>query len=465
VSASGIGVLIIDDDPNIRETLGSFLEHRGYLVSSAGDAEAAMRAVEEGGIRIVLLDLRMPGVDGIELGQRILARAPGLCIIILTAYSTIETAVRAMRYGMYDYLPKPVEPTELLARLSRAVERLHLTAEAAGPRALPHEDAPNGLIGRSAPMRRVHELVTTAAQSDLTVLICGETGTGKELVARAIHAQSETHTGPFIGFNCAAVPESLIESELFGHVRGAFTGAMRNRPGRLASAGGGTFFLDEVAAAPLGLQAKLLRALQQRVFTPVGSDRDEKLTARMIAAVNQDPRELIAAGRLRDDLYYRIGMFRIDVPPLRERLNDLPLLVDALLQRAAHRRGRTPPRVSPELLALLYSYAWPGNVRELENVLSTMLALERGELLTPAALPPDYRSLVAGPPVAPEQPRPLAVAVEGFERHFISEALRRNAGRLRETAGELGIDERSLRRKIGRLAIDRRSFRVRRPPA
>jgi two-component system NtrC family response regulator len=463
VTQGGIGILIIDDDPNIRQTLGSFLEHRGYRVRTAGGADEAMRAVDEGGVRIVLLDLRMPGVDGIELGQRILARDPGLCIIILTAYSTIETAVRAMRYGFYDYLPKPVEPSELLARLDRAVERLHLGAELAEPRPAPNEDDPHGLIGRSAPMRRVRELCTTAAQSDVTVLICGETGTGKELVARAVHAQGTTRGGAFVGFNCSAVPESLIESELFGHVRGAFTGALRNRPGRLASAAGGTFFFDELGAAPLGLQAKLLRALQQRTFTPVGSDREEKLTARVIAAVQQDPRELIQSGRLRDDLYYRIGMFRIDVPPLRARLTDLPLLVDALLQRAALRRGRPAPRVSPELLALFYAYSWPGNVRELENVLSTMLALERGELLTPTALPPDYRSMVATPPASSEPPRPLAVAVEGFERQFISEALRRNAGRLRETAQELGIDERSLRRKVRRLAIDRRSFRPRRP--
>jgi DNA-binding NtrC family response regulator len=465
VTTRGIGILIIDDDPNIRETLGSFLAHRGFDVRTAKDADEAMAALDAGGVRIALLDLRLPGADGIEVGQRLLARDPGLCVIILTAYSTIETAVRAMRFGIYDYLPKPVEPTELIARLDRAVERLHLTADAAEPDTVEAGAGAHELVGRSAPMRRVRELVATAAASDLTVLICGETGTGKELVARAIHAGGEAPAGPFVGFNCTAVPEALIESELFGHVRGAFTGALRSRPGRLASAAGGTFFLDELGSAPLGLQAKLLRALQQRVFTPVGADREEKLTARMIAAVQQDPRELVGAGRLREDLYYRIGMFRIDVPPLRERLADLPLLVEALLVRGCERLGRTPPRVAPELTARFYAYRWPGNVRELENVLATMLALEKGELLTPAALPPDYRSLLpqplapAAPAGDPELPRTLAAAGEAFEREFISAALRRNEGRLRETAAELGIDERSLRRKVRRLAIDRRSFR------
>ncbi|MBI5479138.1 MAG: sigma 54-interacting transcriptional regulator, partial [Deltaproteobacteria bacterium] len=260
--------------------------------------------------------------------------------------------------------------------------------------------------------------------------------------------------------NCAAIPETLIESELFGHVRGAFTGAMRQRPGRLASAANGTLFLDEIGAAPLALQAKLLRALQERVYYPVGSDREEKHTARIIAAVNQEPRELVQSGGLREDLYYRIGMFRIDVPPLRERLPDLPLLAAALLERAARRLGRTPPRVAADLIAAFYAYAWPGNVRELENVLSTMLALDKGELLTPAVLPPDYRRLAAGAPASePDQPRSLAAAVQGFERHFIGEALRRHEGRLRDTAGELGIDERSLRRKLRRCGLDRKSFK------
>jgi DNA-binding NtrC family response regulator len=456
---TGIGILIIDDDPNIRSTLGSFLGHRGFAVRTAGTGAEALARIEEGGLRIVLLDLRMPDMDGIELGQRILERDPGLCIIILTAYSTIETAVRAMRYGMYDYLPKPVEPTELLARLDRAIERLHLGGATTGPIELPNEDDPHGLVGRSAPLRRVRELTATAARSDLAVLITGETGTGKELVARAIHAQSDSHAGPFVGLNCAAIPESLIESEVFGHVRGAFTGAMRNRPGRLASAAGGTLFLDEVGAMPVGLQVKLLRALQERVFTPVGSDREEKFTARLIAAVNEDPRELVQAGRLREDLYYRVAMFRIDVPPLRERLEDLPLLCDVLLRRAASRRGRPAPRVSPELLALFFAHSWPGNVRELENVLATMLALERGDLLTPATLPPDYRTLTPSPPPNTDAPGPLAAAAEGFERQFIAAALRRNHGRLHASAAELGMDERSLRRKLRRLGLDRRTFR------
>jgi DNA-binding NtrC family response regulator len=457
---AGIRILIIDDDPGIRSNLGGFLGNRGYDVRTASGAAEALAALEDGGVRIVLLDLRMPDVDGIELGRTILQRHPGLVIIILTAYSTIETAVRAMRYGIYDYLPKPVEPDELLLRLDRVVERLQLTSEVAELRDRLHERPGEGLIGRTPTMRRVRELATTAARSDLAILIYGETGTGKEIVARAIHDQSEYRAGPFVALNCAAIPETLIESELFGHVRGAFTGAMRARPGRLASASNGTLFLDEIGAAPLALQAKLLRALQERVYYPVGSDREEKHTARIIAAVNQEPRELVASGRLREDLYYRIGMFRIDVPPLRERLADIPLLSVALLERAARRLGHTSPRVTPDLIAAFYAYAWPGNVRELENVLSTMLALEPGELLTPAALPPDYRRLAVGPLVADaDQPRSLAAAIQGFERHFVGEALRRHEGRLREAADELGIDERSLRRKLRRHGLDRKSFK------
>jgi DNA-binding NtrC family response regulator len=460
VRGAGIRILIIDDDPGIRSNLGGFLGNRGYDVRTASGAAEALTALEDGTVRIVLLDLRMPDVDGIELGRTILQRHPGLVIIILTAYSTIETAVRAMRYGIYDYLPKPVEPDELLLRLDRVVERLQLTSEVAELRDRLHEKPGEGLVGRTPAMRRVRELAATAARSDLAILIYGETGTGKEIVARAIHDQSECRAGPFVALNCAAIPETLIESELFGHVRGAFTGALRARPGRLASASSGTLFLDEIGAAPLALQAKLLRALQERVYYPVGSDREEKHTARIIAAVNQEPRELVQNGRLREDLYYRIGMFRIDVPPLRERLPDIPLLAAALLERAARRLARSQPRVAPDLIAAFYAYAWPGNVRELENVLSTMLALEPGELLTPAALPPDYRRIVAGAPTSePEAPRSLTAAIQGFERHFIGEALRRHEGRLREAAEELGIDERSLRRKLRRHGLDRKSFK------
>jgi two-component system NtrC family response regulator len=458
---AGIRILIIDDDPGIRSNLGGFLGNRGYSVRTAGTAAEALESLEDGSVRIVLLDLRMPDVDGIELGRTILQRYPGLVILILTAYSTIETAVRAMRYGIYDYLPKPVEPDELLLRLDRVVERLQLTSEVADLRDRLQDRAAEGLIGRTPGMRRVRELAATAARSDLAVLVYGETGTGKELVARAIHDQSDCRAGPFVALNCAAIPETLIESELFGHVRGAFTGALRARPGRIASAAGGTLFLDEIGAAPLALQAKLLRALQERVYYPVGSDKEEKHSVRIVAAVNQEPRELVAAGRLREDLYYRIGMFRIDVPPLRERLPDIPLLADALLERAARRQGRIPPRVAPDLIAAFYAHAWPGNVRELENVLSTMLALEKGELLTPAALPPDYRRLATGAPAAEtDRPRSLAAALQGFERHIISETLRRHEGRLRVAAVELGIDERSLRRKLKRFGLDRKSFKV-----
>ncbi|HJZ84577.1 MAG TPA: sigma-54 dependent transcriptional regulator [Polyangia bacterium] len=456
----GVGILVVDDEPNIRTTLRGFLENRGYLVRTAGKPDEALRALDEGVIQIVLQDLRMPDCDGVELGQRILARAPGVVVIILTAYSTIESAVRAMRAGIYDYLTKPVEPEELLAKLSRVVERMRLDRQVRDLKAQLGEPA-QGLIGRSPALRRVRELVAAAARSDVPVLVSGETGTGKELVARAIHEQAPTAQGPFVALNCTAIPDALIESELFGHVRGAFTGANRARPGRIAAAAGGTLFLDEIGAAPPALQAKLLRVLQERVYTPVGADHDERAQVRVMAAMNQEPREAVQAGRLREDLFYRIGMFRIDLPPLRERLEDLPLLTDGLLARAARSRGRPPPRVAPELLTTFYAYSWPGNVRELENLLLTMLALQPGELLTAAGLPPDYAHLgtAASAAAASEEPRALAVAVENFERHFVTEALRRNGGRMRETAAELGIDERSLRRKLRRLGIDRQQVR------
>jgi transcriptional regulator with PAS, ATPase and Fis domain len=324
------------------------------------------------------------------------------------------------------------------------------------------EDGAAGIIGKSAVMRRVRDLVAAAARIDMAVLICGETGTGKELAARAIHECSGEATRPFAALNCAAIPEALIESELFGHRKGAFTGAVRDRPGRIAAAANGTLFLDELGAAPLALQAKLLRVLQERVYTPVGADVEQRARARVIAAMNQDPREAVSSGRLREDLFYRIGMFRIDLPPLRERLEDLALLVDGILGRAARSRGLTTvPRVAPELLAAFYAYAWPGNVRELENLLLTMLALQPGPLLTSSGLPPDYRRLGQKERAAStgaDESRTLATAVDGFERQFLVAALERHGGRAKETAEALGIDERSLRRKLRRYGIERRKY-------
>ena len=454
-----IKILIVDDDENIRQQVGAFLEGRGYQVTAAEGGEQALSVLASEPCRIALIDFKMPGMDGLQLVAKLRRQHPDMVLFMMTAFGTVETAVAALKAGVHDYLLKPIGPEQLEHKLKFVSDKLRAEDELLQLRSMVQERYRfGGLIGVSPSMQRVFSLIESAARSDLPVLIYGETGTGKELAAKTIHLHSSRRPMPFVALNCAAVPESLIESELFGHVKGAFTGADRNRAGALASADGGTLLLDELSAAPESFQVRLLRVLEEKTFTPVGSDAPREADVRIIAAMNTPPEEALACGSLRRDLFYRINVMRIDIPPLRERLEDIPLLVREVLTRAEKRPAEPEPQISASFLDELRTWSWPGNVRELHNIVEAALACSSG-LLSADDIP---HSLKTGPVPSPAMisgPARLGEVISDAERGHIQRVLRHTGGNMKKAARILDIDERSLRRKLKKLGIDRRAFR------
>ena len=385
-------VLVVDDDPEVVGLLEADLVAAGFTVFSACSGAAGLRLLRETPVDAVVTDLRMPDVDGMELVRAAAESQPDAKVIIITAFATIASAIEAVKQGAFDYVSKPFEIEELVLALDRALEDSRLRQE---NRSLRGEVARryglDNLIGASPAMQEVVGLIQGAARADLNVLVTGESGTGKELVARAIHYNGPRRRGPFVALNCAAIPETLLESELFGHVRGAFTGAATARKGLVEEAQGGTLFLDEISEMPANLQAKLLRVLEDREVRPLGSNRGSVVEFRAIASTNRDPRAQIEAGTFRPDLYYRLNVVGIHLPPLRERAGDVPRLARHFVEQFAAQQGRTIRGVTPEAMALLEAYAWPGNVRELENAIERAVAFARTEFITPADLPPAVR--------------------------------------------------------------------------
>jgi two-component system response regulator HydG len=444
---AGGKILVVDDQRNMRATTAILLRQAGHAVEEAVDGASAVQRLQSETFDVVLTDLRMPGGDGMVVLDSARRLSPETQVIIMTAFGTIESAVEAMRAGASDYVAKPFREEELLLRVAKALQNRRLigemsviTGEFRRQFGLEH------IVGRSQAMRDVLERVRRVAPTDATVLVTGESGTGKELVARAIHLASRRGDRPFVPVNCAAITETLLESELFGHAKGAFTGATRARRGLFEEATGGTLFIDEIAETSPGFQARLLRALQEGEIRRVGESSPVQVDVRVIAASNQDLRRAIAERRFREDLFYRLNVVPLRIPPLRERREDVPLLAAHFLQRFNQRSGEHKV-LAPEAMARLQEHDWPGNVRELENVIAQAAALTPG----PEIRASDLQIERAGPPA--EAPRALAAAVAEAERRAIEAALARSGADLGRVARELGISATTLWRKMRRLGI------------
>ena len=449
-------ILVVDDEVSILNTLEILLRREGFEVSVAKSGREALERFEESPPDVVLTDIRMPGVTGLDLLAQIRERDPETPVILMTAQASLQSAVQAVNQGAFYYLQKPFVNGELVALCRRAAETRELKRE---NRALRREirrrdrSSASRPVGRNRSFMEVLKLAETVAPTDSTVLITGESGTGKEILARYIHALSEREGGPFVSINCGALPETLLESELFGHVKGAFTGAVRDKVGLLVAAKGGTFFLDEVGEMSPALQVKMLRALQEREVVPVGATEPVPIDVRIIAATNRDLEQEIRRGTFRSDLYYRLNVITLHLPPLRERRDDIPLLTEHFLRVLAERAGASQPlKVSPEAMEALQSYDWPGNVRELENALERAAVLCQGDVLTPGELP--ARVVERQPePLVSEKP-PANPTLEVIERAYIYWVLKAEGGNKARAAEVLGIDPSTLYRKLNRYGMN-----------
>jgi two-component system NtrC family response regulator len=450
-------VLVVDDEESQRTVLGGFLRKRGLQVSTAGSVDEAMRIAGQGVLDLVLTDLRMPGKTGLDLLDELRRLVPDVPLIVMTAFGTVANAVDAMKRGAADYLTKPINLDELEVLVARTLERRALESENRElRRQLESRYRLEGLETNNARMAEAINTAARAAGSRATILIRGESGTGKEVLARAIHLASPRAKGPFVAVNMAALPETLVESELFGHERGAFTGADREHRGRFEQADRGTLLLDEVGDLPKGTQVKLLRVLQEQTLDRLGGTRPLRTDVRVIAATNRDLEAMIREGSFREDLYYRLNVVTIDLPPLRERREDLPLLVDTFLRRYAT-EGRGVRSVSREAMDALVKYAYPGNVRELENLVHRAVVLARGQVLTTSDLPAHVVGLKAEPSPADATGSDAGSFVDrvaAFETRLILEALASEDGVQTRAARSLGMSERHLRYKLKKYGID-----------
>ena len=452
----GASVLFVDDEQAVCEWAVAGLEHRGFSVRWKTSAVEALQLLQTESFDAVVADLNMPGLNGLEFCERIVANRPEMPVIVITAFGSLDTAVGAIRAGAYDFLSKPLEVEALAIALERAVQTRRLRDEVRCLRERTDEPRDQGgLLGDSSAMQSLRLLLGKVAASDATVLITGETGTGKEVAARLIHDRSARKLGPFVAVSCAAMPEALMEAELFGHVRGAFTDARESRSGLLQLASGGTLFLDEVGDMPLGLQPKLLRALQQRAARPLGGNAELAFDVRLVTATNRDLETAVAEGRFREELYYRINVIHLDLPPLRARGGDMVVLAQRFLEEFAAKARKPVEGLSAAVAQRLASYQWPGNVRELRNCIERAVALTQFEELTVDDLPERIRAyrpshlLVAG-----DDPSEL-VSLEEVERRYIARVLESVQGSKTRAARILGLDRATLYRKLERPGTNR----------
>ncbi|MCA9654105.1 MAG: sigma-54-dependent Fis family transcriptional regulator [Myxococcales bacterium] len=451
-------LLVVDDEPSMREFLTICLRRAGHEAEAVEGAAAALARLDERRFDLVITDLTMPGMSGMDLLRELGSRSEPPLVIMITAFATTDTAVEAMKLGAYDYLTKPFKVDEIQVVVQRALERVDLSSENKRLRdELRGVHSLEGMVGRSDAMQKVFELVRRVAPTRTNVLIRGESGTGKELVARALHNLGNRDEDSFVAVNCGAIPENLMESELFGHVKGAFTGAAGARDGVFVAAGAGTLFLDEVGELSLPMQVKLLRALQERKVRPVGGDREIEVGCRVVAATNRDLEAAIEAGEFRQDLYFRLDVVQVVLPPLRHRPEDVTPLVERFFERLNRELGRELRGITPEAMEWFLQHDYPGNVRELENLVERAVALETSDQLTAANLPaPRAASAIASVATLelPEEGTDLDQAVADLERHLIGAALRRTRGVRKEAAKLLGISFRSLRYRLDKLGIE-----------
>lgn len=458
-------ILVVDDEVSMREFLQIMLEQDGHTVRTASDAPGGVLALKDGQFDLVLTDLRLPGGSGMDVLRQARKRHTELEVVMMTAFATTENAVEAMKAGAYDYVMKPFKVDELKLVLARALERRQLRGENETLReTLKARSAHGQLVGESGALKDVLRMVDKVAPTRTTVLITGESGTGKELVSRAIHARSPRHAAPFVPINCGAIPENLLESELFGHVKGAFTGAHVDKAGLFESAAGGTVFLDEIGEMPLAMQVKLLRVLQERRFRPVGGVKDKPFECRVVAATNKDLEAESAAGNFREDLYFRLNVIELTLPSLRERKADIPLLAAAFVAKITEQQGRPVVPILPGAMACMQAYAWPGNVRELENVIERGVTLCDDDGIDASVLPPKVRGAQSAaqrdvlspaglPSVGPEGVS-LEDVMDAVERRLLDQALMHTGGKKKKAAELLQLSFRSFRYRLAKHGMN-----------
>ncbi|NLI82586.1 MAG: sigma-54-dependent Fis family transcriptional regulator [Deltaproteobacteria bacterium] len=440
-------ILVVDDEPMVCIALTNWLKEENYLAKAVHDGASAIEAVRQEQWDIVLLDYKMPGMDGLEVITRLKEISPQVIIIMMTAYASIGNSVQAMKEGAYDYIVKPLDMDELAMMLRNIVERQELVKENLILRKqLTERQSYENIVGRSAAMQKVFDLIDTVADTNATVLITGETGTGKELVARAIHGNSSRRYGPFIAVSCGALPESLLESELFGYEKGAFTGADRTKMGRFELAHGGTLFLDEIGEISMATQVKLLRVLQERCFCRLGGTVPAEVDVRLIAATNRNLLKEIEAGNFRSDLYYRLNVVNIQLPPLRERKEDIPLLVECFMEKFNVEFNKRFDRVEKKAMEAMMDYHWPGNVRELENVIERAIVIDQGPEIKAKNLP-----IFKTESPSTNEPQSL----EDVEQQHIRKMLERHNWNIARTAKALNIDRSTLHKKINKFGLER----------
>lgn len=455
--AGKIKILVVDDEENLRHMLQTLLAKHGYHVESAQDGSVAIRMASENDYEFILCDIRMPVMDGPEFLRKFAEDKLLATIIMMSAYGTVDTAIKCMKLGAYDYISKPFKSDEILLVLKKAEERERLKKE---NRLLREEIARSysfsGIIGKNIQMQEICNLIKKVCDFKTTILIQGDSGTGKELIAKAIHSNGRRKDYPFVAINCGAIPENLLESELFGHARGAFTDAVREKTGLFEQADKGTLFLDEIGEMPLSLQVKLLRALQESEIRPVGSANVKKIDVRVISATSRNLQDEVANGRFREDLYYRLNVFSVRVPPLRDRPEDIPLLVDHFLEKHAAKLGKSEAQLIPDVLKTLMNYQWPGNVRELENCIERGLILCDGSRIDKDCLPGAILGERAADSLAGLFPECLSIkkADEMLERELIRRALEKTGGNRTHAARLLEISHRALLYKLKEYGMD-----------
>jgi two-component system response regulator AtoC len=455
--------LIVDDEPELRNSVGgylrSLLNHIEFQIEEASNGREAIEKVNAQTFDLVLMDVKMPEVSGLEALKQIKESDPQIFVVLMTAHSNLQDAVQAIKEGAYDYLEKPVQGEKLARIVQKALEARDLVSELAISNPIFDDDVDSEFVGNNQKMREVFDLIYRLGKVETTVLIRGENGTGKELVARAIHYNSPRKDGAFVALNCGAIPENLVESELFGHEKGAFTGASERKIGKFQLANNGTIFLDEIGELRPEMQVKLLRVLQEKKFMPVGSNREVKTNARILTATNRNLEKMIEDGTFREDLFYRLNVMPIFLPPLRERIDDIENLIEHFIKQFNKQHNRQITNVHPKALEVLKSYAWPGNIRELENVIEHSFIVENSNTITSESMPESIKSHAAKPKeirIGDKMSAPLDFEIfkEQVEKEFIVGALRANRGRINQTVARANIPKNTLLRKIKKYGIN-----------